>query len=333
MSSNVVFHDPVYGEVRFTEPLLIDLYNSRAVQRLADIHQGGITAFIKPERDTTRLHHSRGVAALLQRLGADVVEQAAGLIHDVAHTAFSHVVDFVYPNRDHDYHEVHRDEMILSSDLPEILSNHGLDWREVAEADNYTLLEQPLPQLCADRLDYFLRDGIMDVGTFSQQDGAALLEHLVVHRGQIVVDSLDAAQWLGERFIQLDDACWCSVQEVGWYAVMAESLRVALAHEIITKADFEGTDRAVMDALGKAHDAEIDHWLQWLRRDVDFARIEGDSADRHDLVALPKVRAVDPPVLLNGSVIPLSDLDPAFAAQRHRYIAGKEGSWKLRIVA
>jgi len=331
--SSIAFHDPVYGEVCFTDPLLVDLYNSRAVQRLADIHQGGITAFIKPERGTTRLDHSRGVAALLQRLGAEVVEQAAGLIHDVAHTAFSHVVDFVYPNRDHDYHEVHRDEVILSSDLPEVLANHGLDWREVTESGNYALLEQPLPQLCADRLDYFLRDGIVDVGTFSQQDGTALLEHLVVHRGRIVVDSLDAAQWLGEHFIRLDDTCWCSVQEVGWYAVMAEALRVALAHEIITEADFEGTDRAVMDVLYRVHDAEIDHWLQWLRRDVDFARVEGESAGTHDLVALPKVRAIDPPVLLNGSATPLSELKPAFAAQRLSYIAGKEGSWKLRILA
>ncbi|MCD6284733.1 MAG: HD domain-containing protein [Anaerolineae bacterium] len=331
--SSIAFHDPVYGGVCFTEPLLVDLYNSRAVQRLADIHQGGITAFIKPERSTTRLHHSRGVAALLQRLGAGVVEQAAGLVHDVAHTAFSHVVDFVYPNRDHDYHEVHRDEVILSSDLPDILANHGLDWRKVTEAGNYPLLEQPLPQLCADRLDYFLRDGIMDVGTFSQRDGAALLEHLVVHQGQIAVDSLDAAQWLGEHFIQLDDACWCSVQEVGWYAVMAKALRVALAREIITETDFGGTDRAVMDTLGRAHDAEIDHWLQWLRRDVDFARVEGESAGAYDLVALPKVRAIDPPVLLNGSTTPLSELDPPFAARRHRYITGKEGSWKLRILA
>jgi hypothetical protein len=88
-----------------------------------------------------------------------------------------------------------------------------------------------------------------------------------------------------------------------------------------------------MDVLGRAHDAEIDHWLQWLRRDVDFARVEGESAGAHDLVALPKVRAIDPPVLLNGSASPLSELDPAFAAQRHRYIAGKEGSWKLRILA
>ncbi|MCJ7549909.1 MAG: hypothetical protein MUQ30_09540, partial [Anaerolineae bacterium] len=169
--------------------------------------------------------------------------------------------------------------------------------------------------------------------TFSQQDGTALLEHLVVHRGQIAVDSLDAAQWLGERFIQLDDACWCSVQEVGWYAVMAEALSVALAHEIITEADFKGTDRAILDVLFRARDAEVDHWLQWLRRDVDFARVEDESADTHDLVALPKVRAIDPPVLVNGSATPLSELKPAFAAQRLSYIAGKEGSWKLRILA
>ena len=91
--------DPVYGAVTLDAPLLRDLYHSEAVQRLGDVYQGGITAFIKPERRTTRLEHSVGVMTLLRRLGAGVEEQAAGLIHDVPHTAFSHVVDFVFPNR------------------------------------------------------------------------------------------------------------------------------------------------------------------------------------------------------------------------------------------
>ncbi len=41
---------PVYGDVTFTEPLFIDLLHADAVQRLTAIYQGGITAFIKPER-------------------------------------------------------------------------------------------------------------------------------------------------------------------------------------------------------------------------------------------------------------------------------------------
>ena len=164
--------DPVYGEVCFYEALLADLYASRAVRRMQDVYQGGITAFIKPERQTTRLDHSVGVTALLQRLGAGVREQAAGLVHDVAHTAFSHVVDFVFPNHEHVYHEENREQMVLASDLPAILLAHGMDWREIMEAERFPLLEQPLPQLCADRLDYFLRDGVVDIGTFSAADAA-----------------------------------------------------------------------------------------------------------------------------------------------------------------
>lgn len=326
----VAFDDPVYGPVRFTEPLLVDLYHSDAVQRLRDIHQGGITAFIKPERGTTRLHHSRGVAALLRILGAGVEEQAAGLIHDVAHTAFSHVVDFVYPNRNHDYHEVNRDRMVLSSDLPQVLGKHRLDWRYVTESEHYELLEQPLPVLCADRLDYFLRDGVVDVGTFTQADAQALVAHLVIHDGRIVVDDVDAARWLGEQFMRVDDVCWCSTQEVGWYAVMAEALRVALGRGIIREADFEGTDHDVMAALRQADDPEVDRWLGLLRRDVDFVRVQDDD---HDLVALPKVRAVDPPVLVDNETKPLSAIDAAFATRRQAYIDGKQGRWRLQIIA
>lgn len=321
--------DPIYGDVSFTEPLLIELYHSKAVQRLSDIYQGGITAFIKPARKTTRIEHSVGVAALLRHLGAEVVEQAAGLIHDVPHTAFSHVIDFVFPNHRHIYHEEHRDEMLANSDLPAIFADYDLDWQVVAEAENFSLLEQPLPALCADRLDYFFRDGVVDVGTFSAADAQSLLAHLCVWDGQIVVDDVDAARWLGEQFLRLDDVCWCSVQEVGWYAVMARALRAAMAHGIIAEADFAGTDRVLFERIRTLDVPEIQQWMSLLRIDVDFARVDGPA----DLEALPKVRAVDPPVLVDERVVPLSRLDAAFARYRETYIAGKQGSWHLRILA
>ena len=323
--------DPVYGEICFNSPLLEDLYLSQAVQRLRRVYQGGITAFIKPERQTTRLDHSVGVAALLQRLGAGTHEQAAGLVHDIAHTAFSHVVDFVFPNHEHIYHEQNRERMVLASDLPAILDAHGLDWREITEAELWPLLEQPLPHLCADRLDYFLRDGVVDVGSYSVEDAHRLLDHLTVWQGKIVVDDVDAARWLGERFIELDDRCWCSVQEVGWYAAMAQALHTALAAGIITEADFSGTDAEVLARLSVAGDQEVNRWLALLRQDVDFVRLGPDAADAADLVALPKVRAVDPDVLVDGHPLPLSELDEAFRRRRQAYIEAKQGVWYLKV--
>jgi uncharacterized protein len=324
--------DPVYGEVCLGNALLVDLYASQAVQRLRGVYQGGITAFIKRERQTTRLDHSVGVAALLQRLGAGVHEQAAGLVHDIAHTAFSHVIDFVFPNHEHVYHEENREQMVFASDIPAILDAHGPDWREITEAERFPLLEQPLPQLCADRLDYFLRDGVVDIGTFSVEDAHWLLDHLTVHCDRIVVDDLEAARWLGDRFMELDDRCWCSVQEVGWYAAMAQALRAALATGIIAEADFAGTDAELLARLSAAGDREVNRWLALLRRDVDFIRLEPHVADSADLVALPKVRTVDPPVLAEGGVALLSQLDEEFRLRRLAYMEGKQGIWHLGVV-
>lgn len=329
----VLYNDPVYGEVRFTEPLLVELYASEAVQRLRAVHQGGITAFIRPERRTTRLDHSLGVAALLQRLGADVVEQAAGLLHDVAHTAFSHVVDFVFPNQDHVYHEVHREKSLAQSDLPAILQRYGLDWRWVTNADNFPLLEQPLPWLCADRLDYFLRDAVVDFGVVSGDDARTLLDHLRPWKDRIVVDDIATARWLGERFIDLDDRCWCSTEEVGWYAVMARALRTALEHGIIVEDDFAGTDADLLARLTGARAPDVDRWLALLRLQVDFERLPDGREEDGVLFVLPKVRAIDPPVLVDGRVVPLSQLDPDFARRRQHYIDSKTGPWHLRTVS
>lgn len=325
--SEIAISDPVYGEVRFTEPIFAELFHAPAVQRLQRIYQGGITAFIRPERSTTRLEHSVGVAALLRILGADIVEQVAGLIHDVPHTAFSHVIDFVFPNQNHTFHESQSEQVFRKSGIPEILRRHGLDWHRVTQPENFPLLEQPLPWLCADRLDYFLRDGIVDLHTFTAEEGLALINHLKVSNDCVVVDDLDVARWLGYAFMTLDDRCWCSVQEVGWYAVMARALREALNHQIIDMDDFKGTDEAILTRLRRSEVREVHYWLSLLDKSTDFVR----DPDHYDLVALPKVRAIDPPVLINDRVALLSELDETFEQCRSEYIASKTGQWHLRI--
>ncbi len=322
----VTLHDPVYGTVTFADPLLIELYHSAAIQRLAGIYQAGITVFRDPAR-TTRLDHSVGVAALLARLNAGLEEQAAGLIHDAPHTAFSHVVDFAFPNAEHTYHEVHREAVLAASDLPTVLKRHGLDWTFISEAENFSLLEQPLPLLCADRLDYFLRDGL-SFGTITPAEVEAFLAELKIVEGRIVVDGIEPARWLGDNFILLDDDAWCSVLEVGWYTVMGQALREAIQGGVIAEADLWGTDETVMAKLRDSEHPGVQRWLEVMQPGLSFIRDDANP----ELMALPKVRAVDPPVLFQGSVQPLSILDPEFAHRRTAYIAGKQGRWGLKII-
>jgi HD superfamily phosphohydrolase len=90
------YGDTVYGSTSFTEPMILDLMQSGAIQRLRSVLQHGITAVLGISQPITRFEHSVGAMILVHRAGGSVCEQAAALMHDVSHTAFSHVADFVF---------------------------------------------------------------------------------------------------------------------------------------------------------------------------------------------------------------------------------------------
>jgi HD superfamily phosphohydrolase len=92
-------------------------------------------------------------------LGGSELEQIAGLLHDISHTAFSHVGDYVFDNTDEDYHEKVFAEVLCKSEVPDVLLSYGYNVNQILYGI-FDILEQPLPSLCADRLDYTLRDGV-----------------------------------------------------------------------------------------------------------------------------------------------------------------------------
>ena len=144
--------------------MLLDLLDSQAVQRLQGVLQHGISGLIGITAPVSRYEHSLGVMLLVRRLGAPLQEQIAALLHDVSHTAFSHVIDYVVDNHDgQSYHEEVKADYVARTDLPAVLARHGYDWHAFLDEEAYPLLEQPAPALCADRLDYFLRDAL-DLG-------------------------------------------------------------------------------------------------------------------------------------------------------------------------
>ncbi|HEY0175824.1 MAG TPA: HD domain-containing protein, partial [Pedobacter sp.] len=88
-------NDPIYGTFELPE-IFDDLLNSKAMQRLGKIHHSGAVFLVNPDICHTRLEHSIGVMLLIRMLGGTELEQIAGLLHDISHTAFSHVGDYVF---------------------------------------------------------------------------------------------------------------------------------------------------------------------------------------------------------------------------------------------
>ncbi len=322
------YEDRIYGPESIDEPVLIDVMHSAAMQRLQGVLQHGISGLIGITAPVSRYEHSLGVMLIVRRLGAPVEEQIAALLHDVSHTAFSHVIDYVVQNHDaQSYHEEVKHEYVAGTDLPAVLARHGYDWRVFMDEDRFTLLEQPAPALCADRLDYFLRDAL-DLGLASLKACQAALAHLVVREGRIMVDDLPTARWMGYTYIAADDRSWADFREVGLYELAAQAIRRGLALGVITEQDFWGTDAIVWKKLHTSPDRELQATLGLVNRWTGFVWDEVAPTFRIST----KIRTIDPDVVTHGRPARLSDLEPDFASHRADYIQRKSGLWPMRVI-
>ena len=322
------YEDKLYGKTGITETLLIDLISSDAMQRAKGISQHGITALLGITPPFSRFEHCVGAMLLVRRLGAPVKEQAAALLHDVSHTAFSHVVDFVFDDhQDQSYHEKKKEAFVGNSDIPRILSRYSLDWREIIDEAQFPLLEQPAPSLCADRLDYFLRD----LEFLKLADGSEIrmfLKSLEVFDNQIAVNSLNVARWLAYTYIEVDRTSWSNYREVGLYQLTAEAIKAANRYGIIEDADLWSSDETLWGKLKSADHPEVRRWVRLITPGTRFTWNKEQPVFR----VSTKVRSIDPPVVDGDSITPLSVLDPAFAQYRREYLASKHGEWPMGIV-
>ena len=322
------YTDPVYGPTEITEPVLLDLMASQAMQRTRGVLQHGVSALVGVTVPTSRFEHSLGVMLLVRRLGAGLNEQIAALLHDVSHTAFSHVIDYVFNSHDtQGYHEEHKLAYVAQTDIPATLKKHGYNWLDFMEEADYPLLEQDLPHLCADRLDYFLRDAL-DLGLAAAHEVTAALEHLRVAENRIVTDSLASARWLGYTFIAADQASWANFREVGLYELAARAIRRGLEIGILTEADIWGTDRPAWEKLQASDDALLQHNLRRVRAETQFVWDEANPEFR----VSTKLRSIDPDTLIGGKIQPLSALDADFARHRAEYLVKNSGKWPMRVI-
>ncbi len=324
----MVYDDPIYGPQPIAEPVLLDLLASGALGRLKGVLQHGVTALLGITRPITRYEHSVGVMLLARRVGAGLREQVAALLHDVSHTAFSHVIDHVYHDQGtQSYHERRKAWWVARTDAPAVLARHGLDWRDFLDDEPFPLLEQPLPRLCADRLDYFLRDGSA-LGVVTPADVRAALGHLVVADGRMAVDDVGVARMLGERFMAADDASWSNPHELVLYELAARAIRAALDRGVLTDEDLWGTDAALWEHLRRCADAEVTRWVRLTEVRPTFVT----DLETPTIRIRPKVRAIDPDVTTPAGLRPVSAMDAEYRARREAYVRRKAEGLSVRLL-
>lgn len=239
----MTLNDSFYGSFEI-EDVLADLISSAAVQRLRNVHQGGAIFLVSPTVAHSRYEHSIGVMLLVRKLGGSLAEQIASLLHDISHTAFSHVVDYVLKQQGEDYHEQIFDEVIAKSTIPAILANHGFTTDLLNDA-KHTLLEMPLPNLCADRIDYTIRD-LYHAKLVSLDEIHDFVADLGVQEGKIGVKSERTASWFTHIYRLLNDAYFRKPEHVFANIQFAKLIAYGLDQGIIVLSDLWEDDPTVL---------------------------------------------------------------------------------------
>jgi len=293
--------DRVYGEVSIKDPGVIALIACPTFQRLKEIKQAGPSAYAFPFKTVTRGEHSLGVYLLLQRLGADRREQVAGLLHDISHTAFSHAVDFIVSSVEQDHHEKLKPEFLHRPDLETALKTLGYSPEEFYDDSVYPLLERPLPWLCADRLDYFFRDGLA-CHAANPEIVARFLADLTVVDQTIAFKTVEVAREATELYALMNREWWASPTEAYIYNEFADALREGFRLGLLRKDDLLRDDASVMALLEASGSPLI---AEKLDRIIHFRpeRLEGFTPR-----VIPKTRWLDPPVRDGASYRRLSEL-------------------------
>jgi len=292
--------DRVYGTVIINNKILVDLIKSDSLQRLKDISQLGVPDEYYHIKGFSRYEHSTGVMIFLKKFGAGLEEQVAGLLHDVSHTPFSHVIDWAIgdPTKE-DYQDNIHEKFLKNSEIPEILKKYNFNLGIISNYKNFKLLERKAPSLCADRLDYSLRQLVMRKGKNLVEK---ILSNLSVKENQIVFMDEKMATIFGKEYMAFQREEWGGEEARSRYYILSEILKKAFKENLINLNDLKKTEKPILKILNESKNEFILENLNLLKK--GFRVI----SDENGMELKKKFRYVDPEVLVNGKYFPLSEL-------------------------
>lgn len=218
MNRKVMYiREPVLGTIMLS-PLQEELLKTVEVQRLSFIHQLGTTFQSYPGAHCMRLAHALGVSHLAGRIASHLHErcpdeygkeewetrnlvEAAGILHDIGHTPWSHTLEPLYLELTGGDHMDLVADMVTgrtvmpvkgAGRIPEILESHGVEPEQTASLitgcfrGSAFVQQMIFGEVDADMLDYLQRDFHFTGVAFGHIEVDRIISTMAIHRGRLV---------------------------------------------------------------------------------------------------------------------------------------------------
>ncbi|WOG28782.1 hypothetical protein [Endozoicomonas sp. 8E] len=304
-------------------PLLSELLNSQPVQRLKHINQYGIIQLVDSQghnnESYTRYDHSLGVLYLLNYFRAPFEEQVSGLLHDISHTAFSHVSDYLFTTSsagNPDYHDSLFIGFLEEHGVALILKKHDLTPNDIApENIQFTMLERELPDICADRLDYILQGSARrKTLTRAQVDQIIKSLHHDPLTNHWYFDSQGSAQLLADASLELNKNIFVTAWGRTLYQWTTEAIKRMISVNELTLEDikYQMGDDEVWQSMLSSEDTKVAALVEKIKSAWYRVYETTDVSEASTTFENIRCRVVDPRVTVSTSWKRLSALSPSF---------------------
>ena len=280
----------------------------------------------------TRLEHSIGVALIIRHFTKDKKATLAWLFHDISHSVFSHVGDFLLWDAQNqessEQHTTHllQNDYVITHELAKL-------WISILEVDDYTLYpiaDNDWPQLSADRLEYTLSTPIV-MNSQSLQEIADIYNNIIVLENEHGIDELwFTSQAMAEKLaiisIQNDSSCFSNHKSVLWMSLMADMLKYMMRQDLVTHMDLYTLRDTDIFAIIRS---EWDETLKTMRKQIStitsYKIFENKPTTSNFVVhARCKKRYIDPLVKTQQWVQRISELSDTFKDLRDTHLAVRD---------
>lgn len=201
-----VLKDPVHDWVYIKDPIIWNLINTKAFQRLRRVKQMGTSYLVFHGAEHSRLTHSLGTYETMRKLLShfnrnhdwpkeermNKLALCAALLHDIGHGPFSHAFEGAFQT----HHETWTRRILLEDEeINGILRTVDDEFpRDVAgvigKESRFPLVVQIISsQLDVDRMDYLLRDALNTGVIYGEYELERLIRVMLPYQNEIVIKS------------------------------------------------------------------------------------------------------------------------------------------------
>ncbi len=215
-----VFRDPLYGNIKVDYEIILELIDSKEVQRLRRIRQLSGVSLVFHTAEHTRFPHSLGTYEMARQVIENnqsirnslseyeqMVLMTTALLHDIGHGPFSHAFEHIFDTP----HEVMTIKLIQSelTDVNKVLKKHNKDLiKDISDVlsykhSNHIISSLISSQIDVDRMDYLSRDSYSTGAKYGLIDYHRLIKIMDVVDNKLVfkaVGSYTIESYLMSRY-------------------------------------------------------------------------------------------------------------------------------------